>query len=494
MIKTQENVTKIEQEINTNKRNLEANTKEYKELEDVIQLILSAERYLKEEKIGQLEGLRQKVDNLSKELSKLVKLKESLSTVDQEVYLESKENLTQYETRLGATIEDLESELKKVVKEIKDTEHNLNQLDIIVTEIKSKGKEFLQLKQDATECPLCHTIHPKGKLVQLIEEVKKEDQLSEGRKQLLDKRTKLANKLNMLKTDEANFIKLLEILYLNYGDADFKDKALVEALNDLRNTIKPINQLNEQLTRLTNTQLYFEEKGLNAKEFIKLKDQLSSKNVEIETNYDKLKTNYEDKLKAIQRNIKLDQLAIEELENKLNNLLEEVGIPIESAQILSERIGKLKSAIENYKELNKIISIDPKIMLSTCERNVNKISVLFERYKELKKEKEENKLKIKLSNKKIEQLQEKIKSNIPCRDNAQKACYAINEILEKHSKTDFLKSFIELNKNEIVDIFKAIHTPQEFENMIFQEGKLYLKRIQTDKYAELTEISAGQRT
>jgi len=228
-------------------------------------------------------------------------------------------------------------------------------------------------------------------------------------------------------------------------------------------------------------------------EFIKLKDQLDGKGVKIDENYDKLKTEYQDKLKTIQRFIKIEQLAIEDSNNKLNSLLEEVGIPVESAKLLDERIRKVESATENYNELNKIISLDSKTALTTIERNVNKISVLFGRYKELKKEKKENELRIKASNQKIEELREKIKSNIPFRANAKKAYDAIIGILENHGKTEFLKGFIEVNKNEIVDIFKAIHTPREFDDLLFQEGNLSLKRINSNIDAELTEISAGQR-
>ena len=119
--------------------------------------------------------------------------------------------------------------------------------------------------------------------------------------------------------------------------------------------------------------------------------------------------------------------------------------------------------------------------------------MLFERYKELRKKRKENELRIKASNQKIEELQKKIKSNTPYRVNAKKAYDAIKDILENHSKTEFLKGFIEVNKNEIVDIFKAIHSPREFDDLLFQEGNLSLKRINSDINAELTEISTGQR-
>lgn len=490
---TQENATKIALNQNKIKHKLESKTKEYKDLEDVNQLLLLAERYFKEKKIGQLEGLKEKIDNISHEFTHLAQIKETFSTVDHEVFLNSKENHSEYEAKLRSEIEELEIELKKVVKGIKDTEDNLNQLTIIVTEIKAKGKEYLQLNKDATKCPLCHTIHPKGRLIQLIDEVKEEFKDSEARKCLLDKRSKLTNRLSVLKTDEVNFNKLKEVLYLRYGDADYKDKTIVETLKNIRHAIRSINPINEQLTKLKNTQLYFDEKGLSAVEFIKLKDQLSSKDVKIDKNYDKIKIQYEGRLKGIQKNIKIDQLAFEDSNNRLSSLLEKVDITVDNAKLLQKRITKVESTIENYKELNKIISLDSKTVLTTIERDVNKISELFRRYKELKKEKEENELRIKASNQKIEELKKKIKSNITFRDNAKRACDAIKDILENHSKTKFLKGFIELNKNEIVDIFKAIHAPKEFEDLFFQKGSISLKRINSDIYAEITEISAGQR-
>ncbi|MCH8980739.1 hypothetical protein IH922_01830, partial [candidate division KSB1 bacterium] len=101
-----------------------------------------------------------------------------------------------------------------------------------------------------------------------------------------------------------------------------------------------------------------------------------------------------EKWKTIKRVIKIEQLAIEDSNDKLNNLLEEVGIPVESAKLLDERIRKVESTIENYNELNKIISLASKTALTTIERNVNKISELFGRYKELKREKKENELRI----------------------------------------------------------------------------------------------------
>ena len=492
--KTRDDIVKIKQKVREDKLHIETDEIKYKDLEGIIQLLYLVERYFKDEKIDQLEGLTGKVTDSTNQVNKLQKIKKAMNEVDQEKNVEVKESLKEYESKMKSEIEVVEIKTKKIEKEIKEEKNNLSQLEKIVTEIKAKGKEFIKLQEDATECPLCHTIHPKGVLLQLIEEVKEEFLNTEGHKRLLEQRADLTKKRETLKTNETNFSKLMGSLYILYGDERFESKSIINVLKDLRNAVNPLNKLKKLLARLKNTQLYFKEKGLDEEEFIKLKVQLASKNVEINQDYDKVTEEYEDKLKVLNRKIEINQIDIEDLEKNINKILEEAGIIEGTDEVLNDRIEKAQAAIENYKEMSRIISLDPKTVLTTIERDVNRISALFERYKELKKKKKENELKINSSNKKIKELQKEIKSNIPLEENAKKACDAINDILENHSKSEFLKDFIEGNKDDIVDIFKAIHAPKEFGNVLLDRGKISLKRVNSNDSVELTEISSGQRS
>lgn len=68
------------------------------------------------------------------------------------------------------------------------------------------------------------------------------------------------------------------------------------------------------------------------------------------------------------------------------------------------------------------------------------------------------------------------------------------EILEKLSKNSedaILEDFFKNNLIEIKDIFKTIHSPQEYANLEYKGNKLVL--FKGDKEHEISEISTGQR-
>ncbi len=491
---TKDKVVKIKREVRKLKLTFEKKKKKCKDLEEIIQHLSSVEYYFKDDKIDQLEGLKRKVTYTTYHINKCRKIKKAMNDVDQVKYIEIKESLKEYENKIKSELETLEIKIKEIEKEIKNEKNNLNQLENIVTDIKLKGKEFIKLQKGAIECPLCHTKHPEGVLIKLIEEVKDEFQNTEDQKLLLEQRTDLTKKLETLKNNDTNFSILKGSLYILYDDESFESKSIVDLLTDLRNEMKPLNKLKEQLERLKNIQIYFKEKGLDEKEFIKIKDQLSSKNVEIDQDYDKKKKEYVDKLKALSEEIDINQLIIENSEKNINNILDEAGIIDGTDKVLNDRIEKTKAAIGNYKDINRIITLNPKTDLITIDREINRISVLFERYKELKIKKEENELIIKTSTTKIKEFQEKKDLNIPIKERAKKACDAIYDIFKNHSKQEFFKDFIEDNKDDIVDIFKSIHAPKEFNNLVLDKDNISLKRINSDVAAKLTEISSGQRS
>ncbi len=195
--KTRDDIVKVKQEAREVKLHIETEGKKYKDLEGIIQLLSLVERYFKDEKIDQLEGLRGKVTDTTNQVNNSQKIKEAMNEVDQEKYVEVKESLKEYESKMKSEIEAVEIKTKKVEKEINEEKNNLSRLEKIVTEIKAKGKEFIKLQEDATECPLCHTIHPEGVLLQLIEEVKEEFQNTEGHKRLLEQKADLKKSVKL---------------------------------------------------------------------------------------------------------------------------------------------------------------------------------------------------------------------------------------------------------------------------------------------------------
>ena len=65
--------------------------------------------------------------------------------------------------------------------------------------------------------------------------------------------------------------------------------------------------------------------------------------------------------------------------------------------------------------------------------------------------------------------------------------------VKEHSEDDFLRDFIDMNKEEIKEIFLAIHSPREFKDINITGGKVLLDKMNGDR-VDLMRISTGQRS
>ena len=77
---------------------------------------------------------------------------------------------------------------------------------------------------------------------------------------------------------------------------------------------------------------------------------------------------------------------------------------------------------------------------------------------------------------------------------ATNAFNVLDDILKNHSKKDFFQKFLVENKKEIFDIFKKIHSPREFEDIVLDDDAINLKRKGEQTPIPLTQISSGQRS
>src|SRR5690606_17017845 len=64
--------------------------------------------------------------------------------------------------------------------------------------------------------------------------------------------------------------------------------------------------------------------------------------------------------------------------------------------------------------------------------------------------------------------------------------------ISESGENSILQDFFDTNLNEIKDIFKTIHSPQEFTDIKFEDKKLVLFKEDNVPY-EISQISTGQR-
>jgi len=190
-------------------------------------------------------------------------------------------------------------------------------------------------------------------------------------------------------------------------------------------------------------------------------------------------------------------MLIERLNEQRETLLDETIIDGGKNQELQldRRIETLQTAKQRFDELNQIANFAKDEDIAVIKIKIEKIASLFEQYKTVKKQKEEHDSIYKSTVDKIRKLKNQMQQSEQSRTIAQKARNALNDILTKNSKADFLDEFLNENKNEIVEIFKMVHSPKEFEGINFEtEEGIILGRGKTQKAARLSEISTGQRS
>ncbi|MEX1013935.1 MAG: ABC transporter ATP-binding protein, partial [Candidatus Paceibacterota bacterium] len=106
----------------------------------------------------------------------------------------------------------------------------------------------------------------------------------------------------------------------------------------------------------------------------------------------------------------------------------------------------------------------------------------------------QNEIRLKEASEKIQKLDKKINSHKPKQEQASKALTVLEGIFENYSKREYLKDFFQNNRTEILEIFKLIHSPREFSDLIFDENDTIKLERETGVLATLNEISSGQRS
>lgn len=280
-------------------------------------------------------------------------------------------------------------------------------------------------------------------------------------------------------------------------------QALTKTLRSLRTLIDKTQaklvQKNREFLDIEALQKSFEKQNLSEDEFEELHRQLSSlkiKNIKRE-NFEKFNSKWRKKLKDNNDRIVSNQELMKNLSILLDNLFLELFISKkirDREKTFQLRLDQLLNAQQNFQELVKLIEIKGSERLSGIKSQIERFNALVEKYQEIMQKKDEYDAKLKETNKTIENLEKDDEESKSYYNRAENAVYVIDNILNNNSKSAYLDTFVEENKEKIIEIFKMIHSPREFEDIIFTEEKgIELKRALSEKASSLSEISTGQR-
>ncbi|MBS1634304.1 MAG: hypothetical protein JST26_00180 [Bacteroidetes bacterium] len=492
-------IKKIEDSIKTENKEFQKLSSELEAQSELEGDLDNLKEYFDEPKINQLKHLSFRISEQKELIDQLTKVTRLASKLD---FIQIPENyrslkINTIESKIKETINEKEADLKKLSEKRNKMEIGFSQLEKLVAEIKSRGKEFLKLNPDHNECPLCYTIFPKNELIKSIENGRKTIKSSGV---LDDVLIEISTLKKQIKQETVILSALEEIKQV--GELIHSDKVGTKSPNTLEKEIKSTAEAlrieTNQLTKLIELQTFFKDKGLTEKKFETYMRELDSWGVEIKDKkgYDRLYAEVKGNVVKLKKRVGILDKSIKALERKLKETFSVLGIEGRDQKVVLERrISNLTDARKYFLEMDKYVNIKANEKLSVIQSGIEKLKKLITTYKKILLEKEEHDSRIANAESRIKHAQKELALIKPKRKRAADAMKVIGDIFKNHSKEAFLEKFIEQNKKEISEIFKVIHSPKEFDQLVFDtNGNIELMRSGQVKPATLTEISTGQRS
>ena len=492
----QKNIDEYEKALEISNEKVDDLEQEIEELELISQILEELSPYYSSKDLNTLIGLEAKISKLGNEIAVLKRAQKLYADIEVDLLIKEKQNLNTLENSLQNKKGKIETEIRNLTTEQLKLTRGLNQLENVINEILSSGREYIRLEPNSKECPLCHSTFPNSKLAERIQTSHRNLQIPNITKEISAKILAENNQLKAISLQLKNLELLRTLTTLLFGQKRQVDslsilfKEIAKQLNQLTNKEKDYKELNQLKS-------YYDSKGLEESSFDDLLSELNSYSIKIKNKIDFEKKLSDNKsgIAVINSSIKKENTEITKLTRLKSKELSKLKALKQNAGILDNRIVKLKECSRNIKLLSGIIGFKTTASILQVSTNIEKLEEILLQFKDAKKQRDEFDVRRKASSERIKSLEKREKDNDKVLKLAKKACDAIDKILARNNKSEYLKKFIDLNKNEIVEIFKMIHAPKEFDDMIFNtDGSVSLRRKRYQSIAPLAEISSGQRS
>lgn len=492
--RSKEDLDKINASIKSKAAQLRKNT-------DTIKVLEPASKYFAEEKSFALSNLNDEIVKSSSEIKKISRINELEAQISDKTIFQNNKPFKTFKTEQIENNKKLSDKQQQLKSQIANLKLSLDKLQGIVSEIKTSGKQYLNLKTDADACPLCETKYPHEELSERIlliaDNIKENVALDELGKQLITIENESSKSQAIIKDIELIESAISQIqIDRNYADINLSDIGAI--INSTKESLSIKTSENSKLLLL---QQELSDKGLNEVEFRTIRENIESTFQDLKFSYSN-KEIYLDTLNKIKKisselqlEIKQAQEKLPELENLMKKIILDVAPGINYLDFESElnyRIELLKKGIGYFDQLSTFIEYLASEDISDVDQKASKLNKLYGDFKKAKSDQKE----LNLAKQIISEADKKIKILKPECERIEKALNVINDILDNHNEASVLGNFIESNEKEIQEIFQNIHAPQEFSKIIFnvQQNTVLLKKRIDETEVPLTKISTGQRS
>lgn len=479
---------------------LNAARKKRRKLEERIKALDVASKYYLEDQISLIKGLNQKVIRLTRASHHL----SEILNISGNLMLEGDPTLEVASQQTNEALILNVEELARKKAEVSTIEKSIGTLNKLKVDLKRIGLEHIQLSKNFHKCPLCESDFIKGDIVTRIESIETELKDDGTLARLLFDIERLEIQVSKTRANADNIKQMvldpsivegLEIQPIKQLKISDISAQLITTIKRYDEETELLNKLNTQfnLNNLSETEL--NEVNANLTQAgISLTIGLNTKEEFIKT-LNKAKAELDEEISnEIHLNSRQNELE-QKLIASLSDYLKEVRINkvdlesylkrVRDSKAKLDTLLQAKDAIESFMPINRLENLD--IAIQTFEN----IKDLFERHVELEST---NKLRKEYS----DRIRDLKTSNSELTAKLEKYATAIAvlfDIINVNNPKNLLQEFFRENKQSILDIFKSIHVPNEFDDIQFESGEsIKLKVKNATEMRDLTEVSTGQKS
>jgi len=453
--------------------------------------------YFNHSYFNHLIGLKERIKKETAELDKSKKIQEAIKTLGNTGFL-AEENfknkiLKQIESELEEAKADTLKENDVLKENIQQLETGINILSKIISDIKSLGSSYLVTNPNAEDCPLCNAHFPSSaNLLEAIQLSKNGFSNSQVLQNLKETNHRNENTLLNIQTQLEVVAKLKVICLLIY-DAEWNERTFSQISESISENETKANALIDSLIHLNIIQAQFNADNVNEDLFILLKQKIEDTlKVELNSISDvkDVTISLNKKSLEIASAIKILQDSIESAERDYTSLFDST---VEDEEAVSQKLTIFQEVENLFLQIFLNIDLDYDTNFYAIFENVNSIKSLFDIYKKEYNDSSRQTQTLQYIQDECQRIALQLAEISPKKAKSQYAFTVLENLITEHNKNKFLADYIARNKDEIVTIFKLIHSPKEFSNIQLENRQISLVTLDNETRS-LNEISTGQRT
>lgn len=460
-----------------------------------LNLLKKADIYLKNPKSFKIETIKEEIKTLEQKVTKVKVFLDELSKRKVDDIISQKISFKEFKKNQEQFVESKEQELNRSREQLQILKDTLDKIKSIIADIKYYGKEYVEIKNDVDECPLCETPHTKSELQAKLKVEYKDDE-NINSIEVFNKNIGIVEEEISKAKIKLSQMKNYEDLLKGYFPVDLSEMSISESNVLVEKEKLDFDKLQKDLDELNNLDLDLKFEGYELNEFLQIKQTLNSTysdiifKLENKEQFENLRKIEQKKVEESRNQVAELRKRLEEYDDKLADLIKGKYNIERYDEELDFEIKEYSSYRDYFTELRNYIDFKKDDFIIEIRHNLEALHKTLQNFKEQKVKFEE----LSLANKIIKDSNEKIKKWEPKKLRADSGLEVLNKLIEEDSEDKILNDFFRKNEKEINEIFSIIHAPKEFSRLSFDSGQILLYKKSSDREMPISQISTGQRS